>query len=114
MIGSRKYDFALEVTVADELYAVQGRFKVPKKAENLGFFSIGNKIPAGVELPVWVDPADRGRVEIDWKAASMAWAEAVELGNLTREQFETQVELELTHGRMDPADAAAARARLDA
>ena len=46
-------------------------------------------------------------------SAAMAWAEAVVLGDLTREQFEQQLTLEVDHGRMDPADAAAARATLD-
>ncbi len=123
--------FTLQVTVPGaEPYLVAQRFKVPKKAENLGFSSIGNKIPAGVELPVRVDPRDAGRVEIEWElwmgspgrkqamrdgraSAAMAWAEAVQLGDLTREQFEQQLTLEVDHGRMDPADAAAARATLD-
>jgi hypothetical protein len=156
IIGSRKYDFALDVTVAGAVHRVEGRFKVPKKAENFGLFSIGNKLPAGVELPVWVDPRDRGRVEIDWdrwlaspgrkeamragraatdaaymrgqleknpklraqmhannQLAATAWADAVQLGNLSREQFEAQLTLEVDNGRMDPADAAVARAKLE-
>jgi hypothetical protein len=130
--GHTKYDFTLEVRVPGaEPFQVTDRFKVPKKAENLGLFSAARKIPAGVELPVRVDPRDRGRIDIDWdawiaspgrkaamragqaasnaaamrahleknpklqaqtrannKSAALAWAEAVRLGNLTREQFE--------------------------
>ena len=155
--GTNKYDFTLQVTVpGGEPYLVADRFKVPKKAENLGFFNVGNKIPAGVELPVRVDPRNRERIEIEWehwldspgrkdafkagraaadaaamrahlgknpklqakmrannKSAATAWVEGVRLGNLTREQFEHQLTIEVDHGRMDPADAEAARAALD-
>jgi hypothetical protein len=157
VIGSRRYDLTLEVTAPGaEPYLVSGRFKVPKKAENVGFFSAGNKIPAGVELPVRVHPGDRQKIEIEWERwrtspghkaamragraktdaaymrdhltkhpklqaklrannqiAAMAWVEAVRLGNLTREQFDQQLALEVEHGRMDPADADAARGTLD-
>ena len=63
----------------------------------------------GTKIPVRVDPRDAGRA----RSATMAWAEAVQLGNLTRGEFEQQFTLEVDHGRMDPADAAAARANLD-
>ena len=157
--GTNKYDFTLQVTVPGaEPYLVADRFRVPKKAENLGFFNVGNKIPAGVEVPVRVDPRDAPRIEIEWerwldlarpqgrvsrageasadasrrcaptstrtrscrrrmrannKSAARAWVEAVRLGHLTREQFEHQLTIEVDHGRMDPADAEAARAALD-
>lgn len=40
-------------------------------------------------------------------------AEAVLAGNVSREEFEEYVTLEVECGRMDPADAEAARAKLD-
>jgi hypothetical protein len=152
--GHNKYDFTLEVRLPGrEPFEVSDRFKVPKKAENLGLLSAAHKIPAGIELPVRVDR--KGRIEIDWdawmaspgrkdamkagraaadaaamrahleknpklqaqtrannKSAALAWAEAVRLGNLTREQFEQQLAIEIDHGRLDPADAEAARAQI--
>jgi len=155
--GHNQYDFTLEVRVpGSEPFQVTDRFKVPRKAENLGLFSAGRKIPAGVELPVRVDSRDRGRIEIDWdawmaspgrkdamragraasnaaamraqleknpklqaqvransKRAAHAWADAVRVGNLSREEFDRHLALEVDHGRMDPADAEAARATLD-
>jgi len=151
--GTRKYVFTLEVTLPGEApYVVEDRFKVPRKAENLGLFDAGRKIPAGVELPVSVDPRRRDRVEIDWerwrsspgrkeamragraaaaneamrreldkkpklrdklradnRTAGLAWAEAVRMGNMSREDLERQLTLEVASGRMDPADAEAAR-----
>jgi len=41
------------------------------------------------------------------------WVEAVRLGNMSREEFEETVTQEVETGRMDPADADAARAELD-
>jgi hypothetical protein len=83
IIGSRKYDFALDVTVAGALHRVEG-------------------------------PKLQAQMHANNKLAAMAWAEAVQLGNLTREQFDAQLTLEVADGRMDPADAAAARAKLGA
>ena len=66
LVGSRTYRFTLEVTVAGrEPYPVAGRFKVPKRAESTGLGSDGS-LAVGLELPVRVDPADRGAVAIDW------------------------------------------------
>ena len=66
LVGSRTYRFTLEVTVAGrEPYPVAGRFKVPKRAESTGLGSDGY-LAVGLELPVRVDPADRGAVAIDW------------------------------------------------
>jgi hypothetical protein len=45
--------------------------------------------------------------------AVMAWANAVNAGKMTREKFDKTVDLEVKVGRMDPADAEAARATLD-
>jgi hypothetical protein len=59
------------------------------------------------------NPKLRDKVRANNKNAALAWAEAVRLGSLTREQFEHQVTQEVEHGRMDPADADAARALLE-
>ncbi|MGZ8695426.1 MAG: hypothetical protein ACXWYS_08315, partial [Gaiellaceae bacterium] len=158
VVGTRNYRFALDVTVPGQAaYRVDDRFKVPRTAENLGLFDSGNKIPVGLELPVRVDPRERGSVWINWegfkasagrkdalragveasqhdamrrelerkpkllaktrannRSAAMAWAEAVRIGNISREEFERQVTLEVETGRMDPADAEAARRAVDA
>ncbi|MGI9019294.1 MAG: hypothetical protein ACR2G3_01115 [Solirubrobacterales bacterium] len=47
------------------------------------------------------------------RQAVQAWAEAVRGGGMSREEFESTVELEVATGRMDPADAETARATLD-
>ena len=41
------------------------------------------------------------------------WAQAVNAGQMSREKFDKTVDLEVKTGRMDPADAEAARATLD-
>jgi hypothetical protein len=141
-----------------EPYEVEGRFKVPRKAENTGHLAggVGQPLRPGIELPVSVDPADQSSIEIDWKRflatpgrkdaqraatqsaknrqlaeqlagnpklteqlrannrlAVQSWAAAVKAGSLSREEFEQTVNLELETGRMDPADADAARRELD-
>jgi hypothetical protein len=45
--------------------------------------------------------------------AVVAWANAVKAGKMSREDFDKTVNLEVKVGRMDPADAEAARASLD-
>ena len=45
--------------------------------------------------------------------AVRSWADTVRAGRMSREDFEAQVTTELESGRMDPADAEAARASLD-
>jgi len=47
------------------------------------------------------------------KQAAAAWVVAVRMGNMNREEFEREIQLEVDNGRMDPADAEAARAELD-
>ncbi len=47
------------------------------------------------------------------RLAVRGWAAAVRSGNMSREDFEAQVTHELECGRMDPADAEAARKGLD-
>jgi hypothetical protein len=155
--GTRPYRFLLEVRVPDsEPCEVEGEFKVPKKAELTGLFSTASALNAGIELPVFVDPSDPRKVEIDWKAymakpgrkqekddartsrqaelmraelakkpklqqkmwaqnkmAAAGWVSGVKMGNLSREEFEQTIQAEVDNGRMDPADAEAARAELD-
>jgi ribosomal protein L1 len=45
--------------------------------------------------------------------AVVVWANAVKAGKMSREKFDKTVDLEVRVGRMDPADAEAARATLD-
>jgi hypothetical protein len=45
--------------------------------------------------------------------AVVNWAANVKAGNMSREEFDKTVDLEVKVGRMDPADAEAARATLD-
>jgi hypothetical protein len=45
--------------------------------------------------------------------AVVVWAGAVKAGKMSREKFDKTVDLEVRVGRMDPADAEAARATLD-
>ncbi len=45
--------------------------------------------------------------------AVVGWANAVRAGKMSREEFDKTVDLEVRVGRMDPADAEAARASLD-
>ena len=47
------------------------------------------------------------------RQAVQGWAGAVRGGSMSREEFESNVELEVATGRMDPADAERARATLD-
>ena len=47
------------------------------------------------------------------RMAVQAWAGAVKAENMSREEFEETVRLEVDSGRMDPADAEAARKTLD-
>lgn len=149
----------LEVRIPDrDPYEVEGKFEVPRKAENTGLLpgAIGKPLGPGLELPVTVDAADSKLVEIDWerylktpgrkeaqraatqsarnrqmaeqlernpkvaekvrtqnRVAVQSWAAAVKAGSLSREEFEQTVSLEVETGRMDPADAEAARAELD-
>jgi hypothetical protein len=62
------YEFLLDVRVAGRPDSqVRWRGRVPDKAEKLGFFD-HIRIPVSLVVPVSVDPADPGRVEIDWAA----------------------------------------------
>jgi len=155
--GRRPYRFRLEVHLpGHEPYMVEGKYKVPRKAENTGFFKRAIKLQPGVELPVRVSSTALDDLKIDWdrflgsgdqkaavdaaslsaqraqlkkqiernpkmqakmwagnKMAARAWAEALRGGAMTREEFDRTVDGEVESGRMDPADAEAARASLD-
>ena len=60
------------------------------------------------------DPAKQSKQFAAGKQRATAWAAAVRGGGLSREQFEETVAGEVRAGRMDPADAEAARASIDA
>jgi hypothetical protein len=60
-----------------------------------------------------VPPEIMAQMRANNRIAAHAWAHAVRHGGLSREEFEETVTLEVDTGRMDPADAAAARASLD-
>ncbi len=75
--GSYKFGFDLEVTLDDGRppYTVSDKFKVPAP--------IGGESGPGVTLPVFVDPNDANRVEVDWKrfeaeGGAQAFADAYE------------------------------------
>ena len=106
IIGTRAYWFTLEVRVPGrEPYEVNGRFDVPRKAENVGPFNRGNALKPGVELPVRVDPADPTVVAIDWDrflgdpGRKKAVKAASDAGRRTRgaEQLAKNPKLQATH-----------------
>ncbi len=59
-IGNRRFLFELEVTLDDGRppYTVEGWFKVPAK--------LGGETGPGVTLPVWADPDDPTKLDINW------------------------------------------------
>lgn len=59
------------------------------------------------------DPEQQKKMWAMNKGTASVWAGAVKMGSMTREEFERDVALEVDSGRMDPADADAARALLD-
>jgi hypothetical protein len=99
--GSYKFGFELEVTLDDGRppYTVSDTFKVPAP--------IGGHSGPGVTLPVFVDPDNPNRVEVDWERfAAEGGAKAFE------EAYERKRE-EWARKGMAKADAADAQ-RLDA
>lgn len=58
------------------------------------------------------DPKLLATMRANNELAARTWAEAVRNGVMEREQFEQALDLEVECGRMDPADAEAARASL--
>jgi hypothetical protein len=59
------------------------------------------------------DPALASTLREGNKVAVIGWAGMVQSGDMSREEFDKSVDLEVKTGRMDPADAEAARAKLD-
>lgn len=59
------------------------------------------------------DPKLLATMRANNELAAKTWAEAVRNGVMAREDFEQALDLEVECGRMDPADAEAARATLD-
>lgn len=53
------------------------------------------------------------RLRANNRQAVHGWAAAVRAGSMSREDFERNVQISVDAGRMDPADAEAARASLD-
>lgn len=59
------------------------------------------------------NPKMPAKMQANNRIAVQAWTHAVQAGQMTREEFETTVTGEVVSGRMDPADAQAARQALD-
>ena len=59
------------------------------------------------------NPKQMAKLQAQNRGVVQAWAGAVKAGNLSREDFEASVKMEVDSGRMDPADADAARRSLD-
>jgi hypothetical protein len=72
--GVGRHTLRLEVRLpGSEPYEVEGRFKVPAEVQfgrKRGFVARPlmkrTPVPAGITLPVWVDPARPDEVTIDW------------------------------------------------
>jgi hypothetical protein len=90
----------------DKFLAAPGRKKAQKAANQSGH-------NARVKAELEKNPKLAAQFRTQNAAAVGAWAAAVRGGSLTREEFEETVTLEVECGRMDPADAEAARATLD-
>ena len=68
--GFRTHTFVLDVVApVHGSYELSGEFKVPRRAENVGWLapSAGIGLKPGLELPVHVDPRDREALRIDWQ-----------------------------------------------
>lgn len=69
--GYRAFSFVLEVvTPVHGTYSIAGDFKVPRRAENIGWLAPNVQVglKPGLTLPVHVDPVDRDSLRIDWPA----------------------------------------------
>jgi hypothetical protein len=63
------YSFQLEVRPpARDPYRVTIADRVKSSAENAGLLEKGQKIPAGIELPVWIGTKGPDDVKLDWSA----------------------------------------------
>ena len=89
------------------------RVELPVRVGRKGRIGRATANAAQMRTQLDKNPKLRDRVRADNKGAALAWAEAVRVGNLSREEFERHLVMEVDHGRMDPADAEAARATLD-
>lgn len=87
------YQFVVEVHGAGQPYRVEHRERVPDSATGQGVFARGEKIPAGIELPGWVDPANASTLRIDWsqyKASPEAQAAAADAGQAEQDRIYAQ------------------------
>lgn len=66
-----------------------------------------------VKKQMEANPELQATLQAGNKSAVMGWAGAVRGGQMSREKFDETVQLEVACGRMDPADAEAARRTLD-
>lgn len=69
--GYRTFSFVLDVvTSVHGSHTVDADFKVPRRAENVGWLapSVQVGLKPGLTLPVHVDPRDPNAVRIDWPA----------------------------------------------
>ena len=89
----------------DAYKAMPGRKQAQKAAQEARAIAQGRaQLERNPKLAERTRAANRQTVHL--------WAGAVRDGGMSREEFETAVQLELDSGRMDPADAEAARASL--
>jgi hypothetical protein len=126
----------LEITLNDgrDAYRVTDGFKVPTKLDS--------HVVLDTELPVFADPDDPTIVEVNWYAFEAAggnpppdaattkarmhdefpaasrnmmtdgWVTAVQMGGMTRAQFDDAIDGAVWGGLLDGDEAAAARARI--
>ena len=81
------YDFVVDVQVAGSApYRVGHRERVPLSATRAKLIGGDEKIPDGITLPGWVDPADPQTIRIDWSAFNASPESTAEVANA--EQYE--------------------------
>lgn len=90
----------------DRFLADPGRKKAVKDAKEAGQ-------RANVAKAVGKNPKLQAKLWANNRMAVQAWVGAVRAGQMSRAQFDTTVTGEVESGRMDPADAEAARQALD-
>ena len=126
----------LDIALNDgrDIYRVTDEFKVPAKYDS--------HVVLGTELPMFADPDDPTIVEVNWYGFEAAggnpppdaatsktrlhdqfpaesrtmmidgWVTAVEMGGMTREQFDDAIDGALNGGLLGADEAASARARV--
>ena len=91
-----RYDFEVDVDVAGAApYRISHHERVPLSATRAKLIGGDEKIPDGIDLPGWVDPADSQSIRIDWSAfnaspeskAAVANAEQIEQDRLYAEHM---------------------------